>query len=393
MGVKLNKGINNVQNDITVLPDDRFNWRYQDKAFNESFKRWRKNNNGTLGFYHLSNPKELIYKDKSGFVKEYPEAAETSVLRNAYSLIGQSLLLTSVIDIIYLFIAPGFLSRLGFNISFDFYNDSVYGNEWLLTVMFVLWSLIRRLCPFILSIARLKMPVSVMLPVKASNRPMLRYAAPVMLLVCPVCLVFTGLFNELLFSMHIRTLPALFMPEKPVLLMLSLLMYVIIIPVLCETLSRGVFLQLLRQFGDGSAIVLTSFITAVVSYNLKSFCFLFILNLVIGYFAIRSGSIITAVIMRSTSNAFICALYLIRFYINPEHMILPLLLFFFICLVTGLVFTVRFMIRYSDKIGMSLKNRYLLFSRKLMMLITSIPVVLWFTVSFIITLVRTGIII
>ena len=50
--------------------DDHLNWRYQDKSYNESFKKWRKQNKDSTGFFYSNNPNELTYRDGFVFVKD-----------------------------------------------------------------------------------------------------------------------------------------------------------------------------------------------------------------------------------------------------------------------------------------------------------------------------------
>ena len=53
----------------TESGEDRLNWRYQDKAYNESYKQWRKRNKDSAGFYFAENPNQLTYQDGVGFIK------------------------------------------------------------------------------------------------------------------------------------------------------------------------------------------------------------------------------------------------------------------------------------------------------------------------------------
>ena len=117
----------NVQTD-----DDRLNWRYQDKTYNEMFKAWRKQRKDSIGFYYVSNPNELTYLDGYGFVTDYPEAAERNALRQVMNVVGVTMIILGVIDLLYKFAVPNLLSVFGADMYYDKYAKTFYGNEWLI---------------------------------------------------------------------------------------------------------------------------------------------------------------------------------------------------------------------------------------------------------------------
>ncbi|MDE5993021.1 MAG: hypothetical protein K2G87_08235, partial [Oscillospiraceae bacterium] len=68
--------------------DDRLNWRYQDKQYNESFKKWRKEKQNSVGFYFVAKPDRLTYQDGLGFINDYPEAREAKTFRKVLAILG-----------------------------------------------------------------------------------------------------------------------------------------------------------------------------------------------------------------------------------------------------------------------------------------------------------------
>jgi len=71
-----------------------------------------------------------------------------------------------------------------------------------------------------------------------------------------------------------------------------------------ELLFRGVIMQSLRRFGDGFALVVSAFLFAVTHGNLIQGPNAMLMGLMIGYFVLRSGSLITGMIIHFVNNLF-----------------------------------------------------------------------------------------
>ena len=69
-----------------------------------------------------------------------------------------------------------------------------------------------------------------------------------------------------------------------------------------ELLFRGVVMQSLRRFGDPFALVVSSLLFAMLHRNLLQGPNAFVTGLVLGYFTLRSGSLIPAIIMHFVNN-------------------------------------------------------------------------------------------
>lgn len=366
--------------------DDRMNWRYQDKSYNELFKNWRRQTKDSFGFYYVNNPNELTYRDGYGFVKEYPEAAEANSMRHVNNVVGISLLVLTFLDMLYTFYMPYLLNKLGFDICYDYFARRLYGNEWLIMALRLVFEALKRIFPIVFCYKWLKMPLKVMFPMKVTNVPLYKYAVPIMLLAAGVNSAVTGVYRFMLNSLNIGTAPAFRLPDDPVQLVASAVVYVVLIPVLSEICTRGVIMQLLRQFGDGFAIISTAFISAAITYNIANFCYTFLVTAVIGYFTVRTGSVKTAIKMRVTSVGFAYLVFIEERLLPQDIGGVVIMATLFTAIMIGLVAVIRFMLRHSDKLGMTMRSRYLTFSEKCYAAITSIPMILWFGLTLIITL-------
>lgn len=368
--------------------EDRLNWRYQDKDYNELFKKWRKQSRDRHGFYYVDRSNELTYRDGFGFVKEYPETVERNALMNVYNIIGVTMIIVAFLDIVMYYVMPGLMSEIGVDIYYDVYTHDFYGNEWFVMLMYLVFEILKRLLPFLYCYKKLKMPVKVMIPTRIANRPMFNIAVPMMLLVAGVCAAATGLYEQVLGMLHIVPREDIHLPQETSVAVFCVIVNVLLVPAISEIYTRGTVMQLLRQFGDGTAVIFTAFLTAMISYNPHQFCYVFITSVIIGYFSIRTGSVITAVIMRIVTRAFAYIAYAIDIMLPPEINGVVEMAYLFICIMVGLIVFIRFLLKHSDKLGMSLDSRYLSFSEKVLSAFTSAPIVVGATMMVIIILMR-----
>lgn len=366
--------------------DDRLNWRYQDKAYNEIFKAWRKNRRDSVGFFYVDNPNELTYLDGYGFVRDYPEAAERKSLKNVLNVIGVTMIIVGLFDIFHKYIMPALLTSVGVDIYFDRYTKSFYGNEWLILLADTAMSVLKRLVAFIYVYKKMKMPIKVMIPIKVSNRTLYNYSVPMMIFVSGLCASASAVCGGILKTVGVASRAFFDIPDNKAVFALYLLIHIIIIPIISEIHTRGALMQLLRQFGDGFAIIVTAALTGLITYNVNVFCFSFVTSIVIGYFTVRTGSVKTSVIMRITAQAVSYGLFLLDELLESEIRLIAIAAVIFVLTAVGLVFFIRLLNRHSDSFALPFKIRYLGFMDKLGAMASSIPVVVGFTIIIIHTI-------
>lgn len=364
--------------------DDKISWRYQNKEYNESFKEWRKQKQNSVGFYFVEKPNQLTYQDKVGFIHDYPEAKEAHAFQRVMTVMGLILLYKVIFDIFAIYFLPVFLEMMGLDIHTAFFSGERYGNETLLIVLDIITAVMGRILPIALLIRHTQMPVSVMLPMKITNKPMFHFCVPATLLVTSVCSMMSFFYEEILEGAGISTSRSLMVPQETENLVLFLIQ-LILASVVSELCVHGVFLQFTRQFGDGTALIITSLINAFCTYDITMIPFTFITTMVIGYFTIRTGSVVTALTMRIIQRCFVYMLYYLDYVADDSYSGTLIASLFFFSLVIGLAGTVRFFCNYSDRFGILLKERYMSASSKILSAVTCIPLIVWFTLSFVVT--------
>ncbi len=365
--------------------DDKISWRYQDKEYNESFKEWRKQKQHSVGFYFVEKPNQLTYQDKVGFIHDYPEARETHAFRRVMTVLGLILLYRVIFDVFTMYFLPVILETIGFDIHVAFFSGERHGNETFLIILDTITQIVGRILPIAILIRHLQMPFSVMLPVKITNKPMFRFGIPSILLVTGVCSVMSFFYEALLSTVNISSSRSLMVPTETE-NMILFLVQMILVSIVSEFCIHGVFLQLTRQFGDGTALIVTSLIHAFTTYDITRMPFTFITTMVIGYFTIRTGSVITAITMRVIQRFFVYILYFLDYAVDDRYSNILIAAFFLAAIIVGLAGSIRFFCNYSDRFGILLKERYMSTSSKILTAVSSIPLIIWFTISFVVTI-------
>lgn len=365
--------------------DDRLNWRYQDKQYNESFKKWRRQKRNSIGFYFVEKPDRLTYQDGRGFINDYPEAYEAKTFRKVLTILGIILLYRVVVDIFFKYFLPPVMESMGMNIYYSFFSGERYGSKTLIALLDISSQILDRVVPTAILIKHLEIPFSVMLPTRVTNKPMFGFAVPAALLAAGVCSVMSYFYNRVLTAFKIDPMPSYTVNTELNGGIYTVLVTLLIVPVISELCTHGVTLQLVRQFGDGTAIFITSLIIALSTYDIVSFPFTAVTAFVTGYFVIRTGSVITGVIMRIVTRCYICALCYINYYADPAYSAIIMRAFVLLTIMIGLIAAVRFLYTKSDSFTMRIKPGYMSFGRKILEAATCIPVVIWLALTFLVT--------
>ena len=367
--------------------EDRLKWRYQDKSYNESYKQWRKHNKDSAGFYFAENPNQLTYQDGVGFIKDDPEVHEAKALRRTLTFLGSVLLFRIFFDVFSLYVLPVILNAVGLDISYDIFTGKFYGSENLLITIKFITETLSVMIPAVMLVAGFKLPFKVMLPIRTSNKPMFKACVPAAILIGGVCCCMSEVLRRV-FQTDFKSEQMNF-TASGFSWVYVIITQIIVIPVISELCSGGIILQLMRQFGDGVALVLTSFISAAFCYDFSQFLFYFAAMITIRYFTIRTGSVLAGAVMRLSLSVYTFGLLLIKYKTEESYGRTFSILYLFITLIIGLIFTIRFLYRHSDCFGATIRSRYMTFGRKMIWIITSIPVILWITAALIITMLNS----
>lgn len=357
--------------------------RHLDKQFSRRYRRWRLENVGKYGFFYNDMENEYTYQEGKGFIRDIPEYSEKCVLYNVNRVISCIMIFYLLLNTLSIYIFPTLLSKaFGLHIGVDLTRNTYYGTESAIIAYKYVTSIIKRILPTLLLGLITGMPLKIMLPVKTSNKALFSTAIPAALfaaasgavMMIPLKIIFSYMHAGLDLNLMIT-------PDTPNMILL-LILSVIVTPLLSEIFVHGACLQLLRQFGDGYALMVTALINAIASDDIRLFLYFFMISLVIGYFTLRTGSVVTAIVMRISVSLFFYIQSFLGTIRDSRMSSIHVTLLIIICLVTGLICLIRFMIMNNHKISLPLKATYLSTYDKMMSFFTTPSVILWLTSVF-----------
>lgn len=354
--------------------------REQNKEYNELYRSWRIEHKQNYGFYFSGPTEELTWRDGEGFVNEYPEASERYAVKRVTSVIAQTLILFSILDI---FCTLFFHDKVIFGRYVDYVPAGFFeGDEKISLSLSYLVNIIRRVLPQIYLFSRLKMPIQLIFPMKVSNKPLFHAAIPIAMLSFAVISLLSGVGMSLLSLFGVSSEHTVWIPDNNAYLPAAAILYSIIIPLLSETIHRGVFMQILRQFGDGYALMVTSIIAAFTAPDMQSWIYTFCYSMVIGYFVLRTGSIKTAFIMRLVISISTYWMSFFRITYGSGEMYLTISYAIMAgYIVIGLISLIHLMMKHSGKINLPIFSMYVSQKEKLLVLISEPHVLIWVSIA------------
>ncbi len=355
--------------------------RLQDEEYNKQYRSWRIEHKKDFGFYFAGASDELIYRDGEGMINEHPEASELSALTEIISVIGKTLIMYTIINILTSF----FFADLPISISHRiFYNKDGFftGDEASALILSYIVNILRRIIPLCYLLFKVRMPLKLMIPLKVVNKPLFYQSVPMSMLVFGITTMLSGFTSTIYSLLGFDHSNRIWIPESMTAMVLSSLLYTFILPILSEFVHRGIMMQTLRQFGDGFALVVTSVIAATTAQSANHYFFTFVYSIVIGYFSARSGSILTAFLMRIVISVSSYWLTYIRLTLPPEEDYLTIsLIITLIYLTAGVYLLIRFIKKHSNKINLPIYEMYISIKDKLLCCLTNPYIIIWLSLS------------
>lgn len=182
------------------------------------------------------------------------------------------------------------------------------------------------------------------------------YALPLTLTVVALSGAGAQFINSLLLQLHIIPLtPNNMLPGNNISLAFYLIRVMFLPAVLEEYLFRGLILHSLRRYGDTFAVVLSSALYGMMQYTVTRNLSGFVFGLVLGYFVLRTGSVITAIICHLCTGAVNSVVVLIQHFL-PSHYEQMENILFIVLLAVGIVSFILLCTRESNAFIMSDTN-------------------------------------
>lgn len=362
--------------------------RLQNAEYNESYRNWRIEHRSDVGFYVSGNQEELTWRDGEGFVGDSPVAMERGALEQTASVIGKTLVLYALLGIISRWIFAEM--KIGSDTVGMVRGGYFEGNETTALIMTYIVNILWRVLPQFYLLRKVKMPMKVYLPMKVENKPMFRAAVPVAMFVFAVISMMSGLGEYFFAAAGFDVKNTVWIPEGRVHMVLSAILYIVIMPFISEVVHRGTFLQTLRQFGDGCALIFTSVIAGLTAPGSYSWVYTFAYSFIVGFFAMRTGSILTAFIMRAVlSGSSFLLTYIRQTGMAGSRYMDTVLLILTAYLIIGGIGLIIFIKKHSNKISLPFYGMYVSNRDKIMCMASCPWIIIWLALTVITAMVSS----
>ncbi len=284
----------------------------QSEAYQTSYRKWRRRKNNRYAFRFSKNPKEATFSENQAVVSDSPAQAENIALRTLGILFGWSLILylfiENVVDKVVVLIAQ----YMGVHIEMVYWGESrYYGEDQVVFLFTAALQLLKILVPTLVILLALRMPLRISVPLHVqSKKQFLLGVAAVMLLSVTVGSLLVSRSAELEKYRLISEVNS----SEGHWIILYILFTVFAAPLFWELLFHGCMFQSLRQFGDPFAVCAVTILAALQAHNLHDTLRIGLLTLVISYFMVKTGSFLTAVILRIIHEIYMFSLFQIESY-------------------------------------------------------------------------------
>ncbi len=292
---------------IDVVED--FSCPSQTEAYRTAYQKWRRMEKNRYAFRCKKHPKEATFSESKAVVTETPAQIEQGVLNRIGYLIGCLLIMYLVVENVLDKLIVLVLNAMGFHVAMPFWGSAIYGDETAVFISVLIVSVLKYLLPALLLQLVLRMPLRVSLPMRVAKADTLLFGIVLIMMVSAGLGMFLVSSSDEL-EKYKLICNAVGMENHR--MVLYMLFTIFAIPIMSELLLHGALFQLLRQFGDGFAMIVVSLLVACLMHNFQDSLRAGLVTFIISYFVLRSGSFLTAILLHIVHEIYMFALFYIE---------------------------------------------------------------------------------
>lgn len=337
---------------INVVDD--FDAAIQGAGYNGHFKDWRKNKDNPFAFNFEKNSKEKIFNESRGFETLSQTEEGKKVLGAIMRETGIIMLIVIVLRNIIGKIAVIFLDAVGVDIHTNLFSSGIYGGSTEIVTITVVLAVVTLLLPVMYLHKRIKMPMKAGIMHTVRDSAEIIGAIGFAMVFCTIVCLPEAYSSE---TKDIYTYFAGAATDVSVWTQKDFVVYtifdVVILSILTELLFRGGIFSALRQFGDVTAIAVTTAMSVLLTGNFFAMPAALLISIVSSIGMIRSGTIFTAIIVRIVYKMYQLALVILEVD-TSANMIITRNMFMICVFMLGVILAALVMI-----VGGRKDNRYM----------------------------------
>lgn len=304
---------NDREEKVIVNVVDEFDAAIQGFGYNGNFKKWRKNKDNPFAFNFERNSREKIFNESRGFETPSQSDAGKKVLGSIMRETGIVMLIVVVFQSIIGKLTIAVLDLIGVNIHTIFFSSGVYGGGAEIVLTTVAIAVATLLVPVIYLHKRMKMPM------KAGIMHTVRDSAEIIAAIGFAMIFCTIVCLPAAYSSGTKDIYTYFAGTEADVsawgqkeFVVYVVFDVVVLSILTELLFRGGIFSALRQFGDITAIIITTAMTVFLTGDFFAMPAALLMSIVSSVGMLRSGTIFTAIIVRIVYKMYQLALVILE---------------------------------------------------------------------------------
>lgn len=328
------KPVENGQRELVNVVED-FDCSTQSDAYNKKFKEWRERKDNPYAFRFKANLREKVFNDSRGFEVRSQENEEKRIIGRIMYVLGIAVLMYIVINTIIGKLFAAALGLLGFDVHLSIFSSALYGGVGSVVGTLLLISTLELLVPAVYILLKLKTPARVGFMSKLNSSAEILNAIGLTFITCTlVCLptAYSSDTKEIFSYFRIADTDVYKWGQSE--FVFYTVFTIVILPILSELLVHGPIFAALRQFGDIFALAVTTFVSCLITRDIAEIPAAILISLLAGITMLRSGTIMSAFIVRVIYKMYVFALIMFEGS-NTANMLLRRNIFMLIALAAG----------------------------------------------------------
>lgn len=353
-------------------------YQNQSGEYNRVYSKWRADEKNQYAYRFVHDVRENSYVAGEGFLDKRADTAESVALYKCLGLLGVVMLVILGLDVLLFFISSQISQYFT---AAAVYRSNIYDVQSEISIgemmIFYVINIIKYVIAFIILKVFTKIPMKVALPRQHCDWRLLVNSICLMMMIMIIGRIGGYLLSNLLKLIHIDSVYTyMFIGGNFQETIISMFFTVIVFPVLCEMLFRGIILQLFRQFGDSFAILISSVVCAFTYYDFGYILYALFCSVVLGIFTIRTGSVKVSILMHIIASAGQCLFTLLEIS-EGEYVRIYQILLCVIIIAIALTSYIRITRTGSFSFNIGGTKSEMVFSKKIKAIITTGSMVVW----------------
>ncbi len=328
---------------------DEFDAAVHGSGYKGNFKEWRKSKDNPYAFNFEKNNKEKIFNESKGFETPSQTDEGKKVFGSIMREIGILMLIVVAFKSIIGKLVIDILDLIGFDIHTTIFSSGVYGGSTEIISATILLALMTLLTPVIYLHKKMKMPLKAGIMHTVRDSAEIVGAIGFSMIFCTIACLPDAYSSE---TKDIYTYFASLDTDVSAWGQSEFVVYtifdIVILSILTELLFRGGIFSALRQFGDITAIVITTMMAVLLTGDFFAMPAALLMSFVSSVGMLRSGTIFTAIIVRIVYKMYQLALVILEVDAS-ENMVLTRNLFMIMVFLLGIILATSVMLTGDRK--------------------------------------------